>query len=138
MATPIIIPKLGLITDDVSIVEWKAEEGDWIQRGTVVAVIETQKVEWNVEAEASGHLHIIVAEGGKAAVGSAIGILAESRDELEKLVSVRPPLSDAPGWADVQAPGAAGALTSQAESYGRIKITPVARKMAEEKLRRLL
>ena len=90
MATPIVIPKLGLTTDDATIVEWKAKEGDWVERGAVVAVLETQKVEWKVEAEDSGYLHIILVEGEKAAVGRVIGILAESKEELEKLAGSRP------------------------------------------------
>ncbi len=91
MATQIVIPKLGFTTDDATIVEWKAHEGDWVEKGAVVAALETQKVEWNVEAEDAGYLHIIVDEGEKAAVGRVIGVLAESREELEKLAgSMRP------------------------------------------------
>ncbi|MGD0487732.1 MAG: dihydrolipoamide acetyltransferase family protein [Syntrophorhabdales bacterium] len=134
MATPIVVPKLGLATDDATIVEWKAKEGDWVERGEVVAVLETQKVEWNVEAEDSGYLHIILVQGEKAAVGSVMGILAESREELDKLAVSMAPVPDSLTRAEAPSPDVAGSRATQAEVSDRIKITPVARKMAEEKM----
>jgi pyruvate dehydrogenase E2 component (dihydrolipoamide acetyltransferase)/2-oxoglutarate dehydrogenase E2 component (dihydrolipoamide succinyltransferase) len=134
VATQIVIPKLGFTTDDATIMEWKAKEGDWVEKGAVVAVLETQKVEWNVEAEGAGYLHIILNEGEKAAVGRAIGILAESKEDLEKLASSAPPMPDALTGAETISPEATAAPTTRAEAGDRIKITPVARKMAEEKM----
>jgi pyruvate dehydrogenase E2 component (dihydrolipoamide acetyltransferase) len=134
VATQIVIPKLGLTTDDATIVEWKAMEGDWVDKGAVVVVLETQKVEWNVEAEASGYVHIILAEGEKAAIGSVIGILAESKDELEKLAGAEPPTSVPLAGGEAAAPEGTAVRTTQAEIGDRIKITPVARRMAEEKM----
>jgi pyruvate dehydrogenase E2 component (dihydrolipoamide acetyltransferase)/2-oxoglutarate dehydrogenase E2 component (dihydrolipoamide succinyltransferase) len=134
VATQIVIPKLGLTTDDATIVEWRAKEGDWVDRGAVVTVLETQKVEWNVEAEGAGYLHIIVDEGEKAAIGRVIGILAESKEELEKLAGSEPPLARALTGAESLSPEAAVMPTNKPESGDRIKITPVARKMAEEKM----
>ena len=132
MATQIVVPKLGLTTDDATIVEWKAKEGDWVERGAVVAVLETQKVEWNVEAEGAGYLHIILDEGEKAAIGRVIGILAASKEELRNW-RVRSPQSDVR-----RARGDISASRSVADDPGRsgdrVRITPVARKMAEEKI----
>ncbi len=134
MAKQIVIPKLGLTTDDATIVEWSAKEGDWVEKGTVVAVLETQKVEWKVEAEASGYLHIILAEGQKAAIGDAIGILAESKEELEKIAGSEPPTRASVAKTEAASPEMTAASTAPCETGDRIKITPVARRMAEEKM----
>jgi len=133
MAMPIVIPKLGLTAGEATIIEWKAKEGEWVEKGAVVAVMETQKVEWSVEAEVSGFLHIILAEGEKAAVGSVMGILADSLEELKKLADEGLPAKSISTQAHVRAPGNVGAPSTQTDGEGRIKITPVARKMAEEK-----
>lgn len=115
MAAQIVIPKLGLTTDDATIVEWKAKEGDWIEKGTVVLVLETQKVEWNVEAEAPGFLHMILAEGDKAAIGTVVGLLAETREELEKLARETAPISASVQAVEAASPHVAGAPAARAE-----------------------
>jgi pyruvate dehydrogenase E2 component (dihydrolipoamide acetyltransferase) len=131
MALQIVVPKLGLTTDNVNIVEWKAKEGEWVEKGTVVVVIETQKTEWQVEAEASGFLHILQAEGANLPIGAVMGILAETKDEWERVKSERAAAPSArpsePETASVATPGAAAGADET-----RIVMTPVARKMAEE------
>ena len=134
MAAQIVIPKLGLTTDDATIVEWKAKEGDWIEKGTVVLVLRAQKVEWNVEAEVPGFLHMILAEGDKAAIGTVVGLLAETREELEKLARETAPISASVQAVEAASPHVAGAPAARAEEGDRVRITPVARKMAEEKM----
>ncbi len=60
MAVDITIPKLGMSVDEVTLVEWKVGEGGRVEKDDVVLVIETQKTEWNVEAEGAGLLHILL------------------------------------------------------------------------------
>ena len=85
MAVQIVAPKLGMSLSDVTMVEWKVKEGEKVEKGTAVLVIETEKTEWNVEAGASGFLHILVQEGAKAKIGQVVGLIAEGREELEIL-----------------------------------------------------
>jgi pyruvate dehydrogenase E2 component (dihydrolipoyllysine-residue acetyltransferase) len=138
MAVQIVAPKLGMSMSDVTMVEWKVKEGEKIEKGTVVLVIETEKTEWNVEAGASGFLHILVEEGAKAKIGQVIGLIAETKEEFEKLQKETPPqalpaevkgvpLAEAVGGK----PEAAGVATGEGE---RIRISPIARKMAEEQM----
>ena len=65
MVCQIVAPKLGMSMSDVTIVEWRVKEGEKVEKGTVVLVIETEKTEWNVEAGASGFLHILVRGRGE-------------------------------------------------------------------------
>jgi pyruvate dehydrogenase E2 component (dihydrolipoamide acetyltransferase) len=132
MALNILIPKLGMNVDEVNIVEWKVSEGAQVAEGDVLVVIETQKTEWNVEAAAAGFVHI-VKQDGQARVGEVIGAIAETKEELATLQKAGgtdyaaqtfvTPKTAAKKEETAEAPQAAG---------GRIKITPVARKMAEE------
>ena len=72
--------------DTATFVRWEAKEGDWVEQGKVVLVIETDKAVCEYEAEASGFLHILVEEGGKAIVGkTVVGFLADTKQELDRL-----------------------------------------------------
>ncbi len=41
------------------IVEWKVKEGERINKGQVIMVIETEKVTYDIEASVSGYFHIV-------------------------------------------------------------------------------
>lgn len=49
MAVEINIPKLGMTMSEAKVVEWKAKEGDWTEKGSIVLSIETEKITWEVE-----------------------------------------------------------------------------------------
>lgn len=139
MATKILMPKLGMSTAPLTLVEWKPKEGDRIEKGNVVMVVETEKIRHDVEAEASGFLHILVEEGQEVAIGTVAGVIAETKEELAALQKGKPKEAikaaaevkeAAPAEAaKAEAPAGAGAKIKEGE---RILISPVARKMAEE------
>jgi pyruvate dehydrogenase E2 component (dihydrolipoamide acetyltransferase) len=138
MAVQIVAPKLGMSMSDVTIVDWKVKEGGTVENGTVVLVIETEKTEWNVEAGASGFLHILVQEGTKAKIGQVVGLIAETKEEFEKIQKETPPQALV---AEVRKVPSAGAIGGKLEAAGvvtgegeRIRISPIARKMAEEQM----
>jgi len=139
MATKILMPKLGMSTAPLTLVEWKAKEGDRIEKGNVVMVVETEKIRHDVEAEASGFLHILVEEGQEVAIGTVAGVIAETKEELAALQKGKPKEAikaaaevkeTAPAEAvKAEAPAPTAAEIKEGE---RILISPVARKMAEE------
>jgi len=137
MATNVPIPRIGMAVADATIIEWKVKEGDKVDKGQIIAVVETEKVRSDVESPDSGFIRILAAEGTTAPVGMVIAQLAATREELAqlqkqpagapataKLVEAAPPAAQAPVAA------AAPALVRGADE--KVKITPVARKMAEE------
>src|SRR5512143_771625 len=135
MVSQIVAPKLGMSMSDVTIVEWRVKEGEQVEKGTVVLVIETEKTEWNVEAGATGFLHILVQAGVKAKIGLVIGLIAETKEELERLQkeTLREPVAEAKEPPQAEAAEVKpGAAAGEAGEGGRIRISPVARKMAEE------
>jgi hypothetical protein len=56
MASKIVVPKLGMGTAPLTLVQWKAKEGDWVGKGSVVLVVETKRIRHDIEAEISGYL----------------------------------------------------------------------------------
>jgi len=133
MAIEIKVKKIGMSMAPITLVEWTVKEGDWVEQGSIVLVIETEKIRQDIEARASGFLHIIVKEGNNAPIGSVVGLIAETKEELETIQKEMPaevPITvsepEEIPQVEVTAPGAA--KTKQ----GRILISPLARKLAEK------
>lgn len=112
--TKVIVPKLGMSNEPITLVEWKAAEGDQVEKGSVVLVVETEKIQNEVEAETSGFLHIITEAGQEAPIGTTAGLIVATKEALAALQS-----------------GGATAPAAEAKEK-HIAISPVARKMAEE------
>jgi len=115
--------------------EWKAEEGARVSKGEVILLLQTEKVNVEVEALADGFLHILVGLNVKVPVGRIVGLIAETQEELAALQKEPPQEMFTP--APVAAAGAAsrGATTSSpARSSADVIISPAARKLAQEQM----
>jgi len=136
MIVQVVIPRVGVNVTEFRLVEWKAKEGDRVEKGSTVLQIETEKTQWEVEAEISGFLHILVEAGKKAAVGEVVGAVAETREELLKLQKesggASGHLAVVGGEASSDESSDATGEDPAAPSRKGVLITPVARKMAEE------
>ena len=73
MAIEFQMPKLGLTMEEGTILEWLVADGTVVEQGMPVLTIETDKVSSDVEASASGALHITKAVGDTLACGTRIG-----------------------------------------------------------------
>jgi len=132
MATEIVVPKLGMGTEPLTVVEWSAKEGELVEKGSVVLVVETEKIRHDIEAEASGLLHILVQEGTESPIGSVAGLIAETKEELAALQKESPGKAAAATVEAKAAPQAPAAASPDATAEGeRIHISPLARKLAE-------
>lgn len=136
MAEYVAIPKLGMAMMDATLVEWRVAEGAQVNKGDIVLLIETEKTKWEVEANASGFLHILVPEDSKANVGRVVGLIAANKDEFTSLQKEPPKeiytVTQVPSEATLPTGSSVPVTTSLPASSERIKISPVARKMAEE------
>jgi len=136
MAANIAIPKLGMSMIDATVVEWKVKEGGLVEKGEVVLTIETEKTKWDIEASANGFVHILVSEDVKAPVGRVVGLIAETKEELATIQ--KEPSREIfttevePAQAPEPETEPSAAKSAVAKSEERIRISPVARKMAEE------
>ena len=70
------MPKLGMEMSEGTVAGWLAEEGQAVSTGDPVYVIETDKVEHEVEAPADGVLRRLVPTGTTVAVGEPVAELA--------------------------------------------------------------
>ncbi len=136
MAAYIAIPKLGMSMTEATVNVWKVQEGDRVEEGDIVLEIETDKTEWEVESTASGFVHRLVEEDVTVPVGRVVGLIAGTEEELAALQKepAREIHTTAPE--PVEAPPAPAAASSPAQDRAErpegIRISPVARKMAEE------
>lgn len=75
------MPKLGLTMTDGTIREWLVSEGSKVQPGEPVLIIETDKVETEVEARAGGILQQTAAVGESYECGAVIGWFLEDGEQ---------------------------------------------------------
>lgn len=144
MATRIQMPKLSDTMEEGVILKWRYKEGDKVKQGDILVEIESDKADMELEAYDSGILRkIFVNEGGKAPIGAPIAIIAGADEDISSLLTPDPgttaspaPKTSAPPPASVQAPVApappAPAPMSVPASSGRLKASPLARKLAED------
>ncbi|MCP3869172.1 MAG: 2-oxo acid dehydrogenase subunit E2 [Gammaproteobacteria bacterium] len=135
------MPKLAMAMNEGTVAQWMAAEGDFLRPGDVVMAVETEKVTYEVEAPHEGYLHILVPEGETVPVETPVGKFAENEDELKSLQQeVQSQDADKPVEAAPSAvPGVAAPTgtdlrtASSTASGGRIKASPLARKIARDK-----
>lgn len=141
MAVNIEMPKLSDTMTEGTLVSWKKAEGDTVEVGDIIAEIETDKATMEMEAFDDGiFAKIYIQEGGKAPIGDLLAVLAEEGESVEDAIASAGAPSGAASSAEAPAkeetssvaPAAASAPTV-ADDGSRLKISPLARKLATEK-----
>lgn len=140
MATYLTVPKLGMALANATVVEWKVAEGDRVDKGLPVVTIETQKTKFDMETEEAGFVHILVAPDTEVAVGRVVGIIASTSEELAAIQKepIREITVPTPGAGETMAPATGPVSPTPTVSRvgdrdtGHVRISPVARKLAEE------
>jgi len=131
MPLDIVMPKLGLTMTEGLIVEWKKNEGEEVKKGDVLFVLETEKVTYDVEAPEDGTLAKIMVQAQETVpVGAVVAYLLKPGEDATSLsITALPekPVSKAP--AGVGEPSVIEQPPRIAE--GRVKATPLAKKMAK-------
>ncbi len=95
MAHPINMPQVGQDIETAVITEWKIKEGDRIEKGDVVALVESDKAVFEVEAFESGTvLKLLFDEDEEASVLEPIAIIGEEGEEGEEMEAVKEPAGD--------------------------------------------
>ena len=127
------MPSLGADMEAGTLVEWLVKPGDWVKRGDIVAVVETQKGAIEIETFQAGQIErILVNLKSKVPVGTP---LAQIRTELEgKPAAVAPPLAVPPAPPvprPVQAPVVPPPIVPGAAPQARA--SPAARRLAGER-----
>src|SRR5437870_2467922 len=94
MATPIIMPKFGQMTEESAIVEWRKKEGDQVAKGDILFTVETDKSVMDVESFEEGTLlRIVVAPGVNVPVQSTVGFLGRPGEAIPAVSAPGPATS---------------------------------------------
>ena len=82
MATELKVPKLGMDMEDANILRWMVEEGAEVEKGDPVIEIDTDKVSYEVEANADGVIRgLRGVEGQTVPVGATLAFIAAPGEE---------------------------------------------------------
>src|SRR5438552_16942327 len=86
--TKVVMPKLSEAMESGKVIKWLKKEGDRIQGGDIVAEVETDKADVEMEAFGAGVLRkILVPAGETAPIGTLIGVIAEPGDDIAALLA---------------------------------------------------
>ncbi|HNR98702.1 MAG TPA: dihydrolipoamide acetyltransferase family protein [Planctomycetota bacterium] len=124
MAHNVLMPKAGQTMEEGTLVQWLKKEGDAVAAGDPIMVIQTDKADLEVEAQASGVLRkILVHEGQVVPVLSVVAVIAAADEEIDaEALGAAAPRAAAPPAPAPEAPSTTPAP---------VRATPAARKVAE-------
>ena len=126
MATPIIMPKFGQMTEESAIVEWLKKEGDKVEKGDILFSVETDKSVMEVESfEAGTLLKITVPPGVSVPVQSTVGFLGSPGEAIPAVTAPAPaPKPEAPRTAPTAAVAPKTPAPRIAESVAPVAAPP--------------
>lgn len=145
MAEIVRMPKLSDTMTDGVVAKWHKKVGDKVKNGELLADIETDKATMEFESFQDGTLlHIGVEEGKGAAVDSILAILGNPGEDISGLLSgasapaaPSAPKEEVAKATTTPAPSSAAPVTiapiAASVEHGRIKASPLAKRIAEEK-----
>ena len=139
MATNVVMPQMGYDMREGTVVRWYKQEGETVDRGEVIADIETDKATVEFEAYTGGVLGRIVAQEGIAVpVGNLIAIITDPGEAVPDVEAVAPAPAAAPpaaptAPAPAAAPSAPPAVPAPPSADGQVRASPIARRLARER-----
>ncbi|RPG19546.1 MAG: 2-oxo acid dehydrogenase subunit E2 [Phycisphaera sp. TMED9] len=154
MSITLTMPRLSDTMEQGTIIRWNVKEGQEVLSGAIVADIETDKATMEMQAYDDGVVaKILVGEGTQVPVGTPIAMIAEEGEDPASVTSgasepqnaasanppvqadvqsdagaTPPPVSEPP----VATPSPPAAASPEHPAGGRMKVSPVARRLAEE------
>jgi pyruvate dehydrogenase E2 component (dihydrolipoamide acetyltransferase) len=139
VATEVKLPRLGQGMESGTIVKWLKAEGEPVQKGEPLYELDTDKVTQEVEAEASGVLLKIAVQEGEVEVGRTIGVIGEEGEAVADAptgaANGEPPAAEKQEEpaAEAPKPKAEPEQPAEAATNGRVKASPLARRIARER-----
>jgi len=136
----VVMPRLSDSMEEGTILRWLVDDGAEVARGQEIAEIETDKANMTYEADASGVLEIVAEEGSTLPIGELIARIggagastSEAPAELRAgpVGSGRARSAEAADAAGATAPSRS--MPSAEAPNGRVKASPIARRLARER-----
>src|SRR5580765_3487141 len=138
MATKVVMEALSPTMEEGRLVEWKKGEGDPVAVGDVLAEVETDKAVMELVARAGGTLlKQVVPAGATVPVSELVALIGEPGEAVENgkpaPATESAPAAPATAGRAPAAPAAPAAPTSTVLATGRVKASPLARRIAAER-----
>jgi pyruvate dehydrogenase E2 component (dihydrolipoamide acetyltransferase) len=156
MAEVVRLPKMSDTMTEGVIVKWNYKVGDSVKSGDILAEVETDKATMDMEVYAKGTLlHLALQEGEAAPVDSIIAVVGAPGEDFSTLLSAAPesaaPAASAPAAPVAPTPAAAPVIAAEpiaqpvstpvaessaegsTDSDDRLKASPLAKKLAQDK-----
>jgi pyruvate dehydrogenase E2 component (dihydrolipoamide acetyltransferase) len=142
MPTKVVMEALSPTMEEGRLVEWKKSEGDPVATGDVLAEVETDKAVMELVARADGvMLKQVVAAGATVPVAEVVGWIGTAGEAIPggdptpapQTAAAAPTVPPPAAPAEPTAPAAAPAPAPVAQSGGRLRASPVARRIASER-----
>ena len=161
MATEIKMPQLSDTMNSGKILSWSKKEGDVVKRGDILAEVETEKANLEIESFQQGTLlKVLVPAGTTAKVGDVIAVIGQAGEQVSAgttsapaasapqpapsaptpSMTVPPPVAPAPPpvapasvASNYTAPRSMPPPAARISDADRIKASPLARKIAQER-----
>jgi pyruvate dehydrogenase E2 component (dihydrolipoamide acetyltransferase) len=136
VATEVILPRLGQGMESGTIVRWLKSEGEPVAKGEPLFELDTDKVTQEVEAETNGVLLKIAVPEGEVPVGRTVAFIGAEGEAVPEIVAAaveesgarHQSLAESEPHVESRVPG-----TSPSVTNGRIKASPLARRLARER-----
>lgn len=90
--TKVVMPKLSEAMETGKVIKWIKREGDRVEGGEIIAEIETDKADIELESFGGGILRkIVVPAGERAPVGGLIAVIADPADDIAGVLAAPQP-----------------------------------------------
>ncbi|NLZ53345.1 MAG: 2-oxo acid dehydrogenase subunit E2 [Thermoanaerobacteraceae bacterium] len=137
MATTVKMPKVGLSEESSIISKWHKKKGDTVAVGDLLFTIETDKTTFDVEAETGGSLlEIFFHEGDEVPVLTDVCVIGNPGDDITDFIPKQQTSSEVQKIEKTEEPRNVveneKADTAGKEIFGKLKISPRAKKLAEK------
>jgi pyruvate dehydrogenase E2 component (dihydrolipoamide acetyltransferase) len=148
MAQVITMPRLSPTMEEGVLAKWAKKEGDKIAPGDVIAEVETDKANMDFPLEEEGVLlRLLVKEGETVKLGAPVAVVGQPGEDVEAALAelkstpaaeAAPTPSPTPSPSPIPIttttpPTTTAQVAAEAAPEGRIKVSPLARKLADEK-----
>lgn len=142
MATDVKMPQLSDTMSSGKILAWKLSEGDTVKRGDILAEVETDKANLEIESFFNGTLlKVMIPAGSTAKVGEVIAVIGQAGEAVgapstTPVVSAPAATTTTPATTTPVTPNTpqhvhAAAPLTVVSAHDRVKASPLAKKVAE-------
>lgn len=132
MPTEIYLVKVGMTMHEGTVEEWYVADGERVEAGAMLYRLETEKVNLDVDAEASGIVRHLAAEGDTLEPGDVVGFIYADGETIPDVLPRPQPKRDIAVVGEEPAP-APPSQAKPAASGPRVAASPAARRLARER-----